>query len=88
VAERKQAVKNRSLCECCLTDCENEETGMRCYLQRRPGQHGLLGLAVEEEVALTDRTERKGGPSLSRAGRDRQLKDTHPEKFKRLSRVE
>jgi hypothetical protein len=45
-------------------------------------------MAVEEEMIRTDRAERNGGQSRGNAGRDRLLKDTPPEKVRRLSNRE
>ncbi len=35
VTKRRKMLKERSLCECCLTNCKDKETGARCY--RRTG---------------------------------------------------
>ncbi len=76
MAGKKRAVEDPGLCECCLTDYEDEVTGVKCYQQARPRQHRLLWLAVDEEVARSARW--KGCWSRDRAGRSHQLKDTPP----------
>ncbi len=78
-------LKERNLCECCLTNCKDKETGARCYRKTGFRRHRLLRLVVQQEVTLAERTERKGEQSRNRAvGADRLPRDAPPEKFRRL----
>jgi hypothetical protein len=89
VTKRQKVLKERDLCECCLTDCKDEETGTRCYQQTGFRQHRVLRLAVQQEAIQTDRVEQKRDQSRnSTMGKDRQLKDAPPEKIRRLNSIE
>jgi hypothetical protein len=82
-------LEERSLCECCLTDCRDKETGARCYRQTGFRRHHLLRLAVQQEVTSAEGTERKGEQSRNGSARaSRSPRDTPPEKFRRLNNGE
>jgi hypothetical protein len=63
VTKRRKMLKERNLCECCLTDCKDKETGARCYRQTGFRRHHLLRLAVQQEVTSTERREAGVAPS-------------------------
>ncbi len=89
VTKRRKVLKEWGLCECCLTNCKDEETGTWCGQRVGFQRHWLLRLAVQQEVIRADRAKWKGDQSQNRAmGRDQQPKGAPPEKIRRLNSSE
>ncbi|MFN9910423.1 MAG: hypothetical protein ACK56F_30645, partial [bacterium] len=51
VAQRGRRVKNWSRCECCLTDCRDRRTGIRCYRRTGFRRHHLLRMVPQAEAS-------------------------------------
>ncbi len=51
VAQRGRRVKNWSRCECCLTDCRDRRTGIRCYRRTGFRRHHLLRVVPQGEAS-------------------------------------
>ncbi len=49
VTKRRKVLRERKLCEYCLTDCKDKKTGARCYQQTGFRRHRLLRMAVQQE---------------------------------------
>jgi hypothetical protein len=87
ITKRRKMLKERSLCECCLADCRDEETGARCFQKTGFRRHHLLRLTVQQETTSAQKTERKderpwnGAAGASQAPRDA----PPPKKFRRLN---
>jgi hypothetical protein len=47
VTKRRKAIKEWDRCECCLTDCRDRKTGIRCYRRIGFRRHHLLRLASQ-----------------------------------------
>jgi hypothetical protein len=47
VTQRRKAIKEWDRCECCLTDCQDRRTGVRCYRRIGFQRHHLLRLVSQ-----------------------------------------
>ncbi len=59
VAQRGRRVKNWSRCECCLTDCRDRRTGVRCYRRTGFRRHHLLRMVPQAEVSPAGEKKRR-----------------------------
>ncbi len=47
VTQRRKGIKEWDRCECCLTDCRDKKTGIRCYRRIGFRRHHLLRLVSQ-----------------------------------------
>jgi hypothetical protein len=51
VTQRRKAIKELDRCECCLTDCRDRKTGIRCFRRIGFRRHHLLRLASQTKAS-------------------------------------
>ncbi len=61
VTQRRKAIREWDRCECCLTDCRDRKTGIRCYRLIGFRRHHLLRLVSQTRA---DQAEGVGSSSL------------------------
>ncbi len=73
VTQRRKAIKEWDRCECCLTDCRDKKTGIRCYRRIGFRRHHLLRLVSQTRanpVRNGGRRQQQPQAEVNRAGRN------------------